>query len=108
LTAHLFWSFWCDQVQPGLRQALGCDDVSGVGLPMSPNVDTENTLEQSQLAYEAPWLDRDRRLQVDDPAVRAGMIKALEDYISIWRKGYTPPDSVAWTSGTDNNKAFLA
>jgi hypothetical protein len=38
-----------------------------------------------------PW----RRLQVDDPAVRA--IKALEHYISIWRKGCTPPDSVAWS-----------
>jgi hypothetical protein len=75
---------------------------------MSANVDAENTLEQFQLAYKAPWLDGDRRLQVDDPAVQAGMIKALEGYISIWRKGCTPPASVAWISGTDNKKAFLA
>ena len=102
-----FWPFWCDQVQPAVRQALGRDDVWGVGLPMSPVVDTENTLEQFQLAYEAPWLDRDRRLQIDDPEIRAGMVKALEAYTLIWRKGCTPPDSVNWTPA-DNNKAFLA
>ena len=56
-----FWSFWCDQVQPAVRKALGRDDIWGVGLPMSPMVDTESELEQFQLAYEAPWLDRDRR-----------------------------------------------
>ena len=30
-----FWSFWCDQVQPAVRKALGRDDIWGVGLPMS-------------------------------------------------------------------------
>ena len=102
-----FWSFWCDRVQPAVREALGRDDIWGIGLPMSAQVDTENELEQFQLAYEAPWLDRDRRLQVDDPEVRAGMIKALDAYTSIWRKGCTPPDAMNWTS-VDNNKAFLA
>ena len=102
-----FWSFWCDEVQPAVREALGRDDIWGIGLPMSAAVDTENQLEQFQLAYGAPWLDRDRRLQVDDPEVRAGMIKALDAYTAIWRKGCTPPDSVSWTSA-DNNKAFLA
>jgi multiple sugar transport system substrate-binding protein len=102
-----FWSFWCDRVQPAVRKAVGRDDIWGVGLPMAPNVDTENELEQFQLAYEAPWLDRDRRLQVDDPWVRGGMVKALEAYTLIWRKGCTPPDSTSWTS-SDNNKAFLA
>jgi multiple sugar transport system substrate-binding protein len=101
-----FWSFWCDQVQPAVRKALGRDDIWGVGLPMSPNVDTENELEQFQLAYGAPWLDRDRRLQVDDPEIRAGMVKALDAYTLIWRKGCTPPEAVSWTSA-DNNKAFL-
>lgn len=102
-----FWSFWCDQAQPAVRRATGRDDIWGVGLPMSPNVDTENELEQFQLAYEAPWLDRDRRLQVDDPRVRAGMVKALDAYTLIWRKGCTPPGTVNWTPA-DNNKAFLA
>ena len=30
-----FWSFWCDRVQPAVRQATGRDDIWGVGLPMS-------------------------------------------------------------------------
>ena len=30
-----FWAFWCDQVQPAVRQALGRDDVWGAGLTMS-------------------------------------------------------------------------
>jgi multiple sugar transport system substrate-binding protein len=102
-----FWSFWCDQVQPAVRKVLGRDDIWGVGLPMSAIADTENGLEQFQLAYEAPWVDRDRRLQVDDPEIRAGMVKALEAYTLIWRKACTPPDSVSWTN-VDNNKAFLA
>jgi multiple sugar transport system substrate-binding protein len=42
-----FWSFWCDQVQPAVRQALGRDDVWGVGLNMSvDSVDTVNGLNQ--------------------------------------------------------------
>jgi multiple sugar transport system substrate-binding protein len=102
-----FWSFWCDQAQPAVRKALRRDDIWGVGLAMSAVVDTENELEQFQLAYEAPWLDRDRHLRVDDPEVREGMIKALEAYTLIWRKGCTPPQSTSWTS-VDNNKAFLA
>jgi multiple sugar transport system substrate-binding protein len=71
-----FWSFWCDQVQPAVRKALGRDDIWGVGLPMSvaATADTDDELLQFQLAYGTPWLDRDRRLQVDDPAVRAGLL----------------------------------
>jgi multiple sugar transport system substrate-binding protein len=103
-----FWSFWCDRVQPAVRQAMGRDDIWGVGLPMSTAaLDTDGELFQFQLAYEAPWFDADRQLQVDDPEIRAGMINALEAYTLIWRKGCTPPDSITW-SNIDNNKRFLA
>jgi multiple sugar transport system substrate-binding protein len=104
-----FWSFWCDQVQPAVRRAMGRDDIWGVGLPMSVAAlsDTFNELEQFQLAYEASWLGRDRRLRVHDPEVRAGMVHALNDYTAIWRKGCTPPDATSWTN-TSNNEAFLA
>ena len=103
-----FWSFWCDQVQPAVRKALGRDDIWGVGLPMSAAAhDTDDELLQFELAYGTPWLDRDRRPQIDDPAVRAGIIRALEAYTAIWRKGCTPPDSTSWTN-IGNNKAFLA
>jgi multiple sugar transport system substrate-binding protein len=102
-----FWSFWCNEVQPAVRQALGRKDTWGIGLPMSGAGDTEDEVVQFQLAYGSPWLSRDRRLQVDNLAVRAGMVKALDVYTTIWRKGCTPPDSTSWTN-IDNNKAFLA
>ena len=58
-----FWSFWCDRVQPAVRKALGRDDIWGVGLPMSAAAgDTDDELLQFELAYGAPWLDRDRRV----------------------------------------------
>jgi multiple sugar transport system substrate-binding protein len=69
--------------------------------------DTADQLVQFQLAYEAPWIGLDRRLQVDDPKIREGMIRALNEYTTIWRKGCTPRDAVRWTN-IDNNKAFLA
>jgi multiple sugar transport system substrate-binding protein len=103
-----FWDFWCDQVQPAVRKALGCDDVWGVGLPMSPAPgDTAEELFQFQLAYESPWMGPDRRPQIDDTTVRAGLVKAVDGYTALWRKGCTPPDSTSWTN-IDNNKAFLA
>jgi ABC-type glycerol-3-phosphate transport system substrate-binding protein len=74
-----FWSFWCDQVQPALRRALGRDDIWGVGLPMSDALDTQDQLTQFQLAYDAYWFGPDRRLRVDDPEVRKGMVRALGD-----------------------------
>jgi multiple sugar transport system substrate-binding protein len=103
-----FWSFWCDQVQPGVRRAMGREDVRGVGLPMSAVAsDTDDELLQFQLAYGTPWFGADRRPRIDDPAVRAGIVKALNAYTLIWRKGCTPPDSTSWTN-LGNNKAFLA
>jgi multiple sugar transport system substrate-binding protein len=102
-----FLSFWCDRAQPAVRKALGRDDIWGIGLPMSAGaIDTRIDYTQFQIAYGTPWASGDGRLQVDDPAVRAGMIQALDSYTAIWRKGCTPPDSIDW-AGIDNNKAFV-
>jgi multiple sugar transport system substrate-binding protein len=102
-----FWSFWCDQVQPAVRQALGRDDVWGVGFTMSvDSVDTVNGLNQFKDAYEADYVTRDGRLVLDDPEVRRRFIEALAGYTAIYRKGCTPPDSITWANG-DNNEAFL-
>jgi multiple sugar transport system substrate-binding protein len=103
-----FWSFWCDQVQPAVRRATGREDIWGIGLPMSVEADdTADQLVQFQLAYKAPWIGLDRRLQVDDSEIRAGMVKALNEYTAIWRKDCNPPDALTWAN-IDNNKAFLA
>ena len=103
-----FWTFWCDQVQPAVRNALGRDDVWGIGLSMSADsVDTSNGIWQFIHAYEADYVTRDGRLIIDDPEVRRRLIKALDSYTQIYHKGCTPPDSVTWKSSR-NNEQFLA
>ena len=102
-----FWSFWCDQVQPAVRQALGRNDLWGVGLTMSvDSVDTINGINQFMDAYEAYYVTDDGRLVIDDPEVRRRLIKAVDSYTAVYRKGCIPPDSVTWTN-RDNNEAFL-
>ena len=102
-----FWAFWCDQVQPAVRKATGRDDIWGIGLPCRPrSVDTENWIWQFIHAYEANYVTRDGRLVIDDPEVRRRLIKAVDSYTAIYRKGCTPPDSVDWTTSGNNNNAL--
>jgi multiple sugar transport system substrate-binding protein len=42
-----FWSFWCDQVQPAVRQATGRDDVWGSGCPCRPAPTTRTSRSNS-------------------------------------------------------------
>ena len=103
-----FWAFWCDQVQPAVRQALGRDDVWGVGITMSvDSVDTVNGINQFMNAYEAYHVTDDGRLVIDDPEVRRRLIQAIDSYTAIYRKGCTPPDSIKWAN-RDNHRQFLA
>jgi multiple sugar transport system substrate-binding protein len=104
-----FWSFWCDKVQPAVRKGTGRDDIWAVALTMSVvgAVDTESAFRQFVAAYGADYVTRDGRLVIDEPAVRAGLVKALTSYTDIFRKGCTPPASVDW-AGIGNNKTFLA
>lgn len=103
-----FWAFWCDQVQPAVRKALGRDDVWGIGLPMAAaSVDTQYGIWQFIDAYEANYVTQDGRLVIDDPEVRRNLIKAIDSYTAVYRKGCTPPDSVTWEAYS-NNEQFLA
>jgi multiple sugar transport system substrate-binding protein len=103
-----FWSFWCDQVQPAVRRAMGRDDIWGVGLSMSADsVDTSNQFDRFIAAYEAEFVTPDGRLVIDDPEIRRNLIEAIDSYTAIYRKGCTPLDSVAWDP-TGNNQAFHA
>jgi multiple sugar transport system substrate-binding protein len=104
-----FWSFWCDQVQPAVRRALGRDDIWGVGLSMAPaGPDTQNGFFQFVAANQAEYVTADGRLVLDDPKIRRKLIEVIDGYTAIYRKGCTPPDAVNWSSGEGNNKAFLA
>jgi multiple sugar transport system substrate-binding protein len=104
-----FWAFWCDQVQPAVRRATGRDDIWGVGLSMSGEpADTQVQLFQFFDAYDADYVSRDGRLVIDDPEVRRRLIEAIDAYTAVYRKGCTPPGSIAWDSNLDNNEQFLA
>jgi multiple sugar transport system substrate-binding protein len=103
-----FWSFWCDQVQPAVRKALGRDDIWGVGLNMSAtSADTWIGFYQVMIANDADYVAPDGKLLLDDSTVRQKLAKAIDSYTSIYRKGCTPPDAVNWSTDDRNNKAFL-
>jgi multiple sugar transport system substrate-binding protein len=104
-----FWSFWCDQVQPEARKALGRNDIYGIGFAMSADSpgDTRGQFEQFMQAYEADYVTREGKLVIDDPEIRRRLIRSMESYTAIYRKGCTPPDAVGWDDA-GNNRAFLA
>jgi multiple sugar transport system substrate-binding protein len=103
-----FWSFWCDQVQPAVRNALGRDDIWGIGRPMSVEAnDTTDQFFQFVHANDADYVTRDGKLVIDDPEIRQRLVKEMDSYTAVYRKGCTPPDSVTWEDG-GNNQAFLA
>ena len=99
---------WCDQVQPAVRRATGRDDIWGIGLPMSVETgDTPDEFFQFLHAYDADYVTRDGKLVISDPEIRQKLVQTIDKYTSIYRKGCTPPDLVAWAD-IGNNKAFLA
>ena len=102
-----FWSFWCDRVQGAVREATGRDDIWGVGLAMSPAVDTWFEFLQFTAAYDAEYVTSQGKLVIDDPGIRSGIIQAMASYTSLYSKGCTPPDAVTWDN-YGNNAAFLS
>jgi multiple sugar transport system substrate-binding protein len=56
-------------------------------------------------AYNVKLVDDEGKLLVDDPKVRANLVKALKDYTDTYIKGCTPPSSTTWKD-PDNNVAF--
>jgi multiple sugar transport system substrate-binding protein len=103
-----FWTFWCDQVQPAARKALGRDNIWGIGRAMSIEAaDTENQFFQFVHAYDADYVTHDGKLVIDDPEIRRRLVEAIDLYAVVYRKGCTPPDSLTWDDG-GNNEAFLA
>ena len=106
---NAFWSFWCDQVQPAVRQAMRRDDVWGVGLNMSEEPsETWVQFLQFVAAYDADYVTADGRLVIDQPEVRQNLVRAMEAYTSLYHKGCVPPDAVSWVTGAYNNQQFLA
>jgi multiple sugar transport system substrate-binding protein len=102
-----FWSFWCDKVQPAVRQATGRSDIYAVGAPMGPEAgDAQNALRIFLSAHGVELVSREGKSLLKDPGMRKGLIAAIDEYSSLYRKGCTPPDSIAWENPS-NNKAFF-
>jgi multiple sugar transport system substrate-binding protein len=101
-----FWSFWCDQVQPAVREVTGRDDVWGLGLSLSAASDTSDAFTQFMLARSAYFWPISGQSLVEDRTFRPNLIEALVDYTEPWRKGCVPPEAVDWDN-RGNNKAFL-
>jgi multiple sugar transport system substrate-binding protein len=100
-----YWAFWCDKVQPGLRQKTG-QRLFGIGQPMG--VDSSDSFYSFLTfmdAYNVKLVDDSGKLLVDDPKVKQGLIGALKDYTDVYTKGCTPPSSTSWKD-PDNNVAF--
>jgi multiple sugar transport system substrate-binding protein len=103
-----FWSFWCDQVQPAVRQATGREDIWGIGVPMSLDAaETWIFFRQFMIVYDADYVTRDGRFVIDDPEIRQRLIRAMDSYTALYRKGCTPPGAVIW-GPLANNESFLA
>jgi multiple sugar transport system substrate-binding protein len=100
-----YWEFWCDKVQPAYRQKSG-NRAFGTGFPMG--VDSSDAFFSFLTfmdGYNVELVSESGKLLVDDPAVRAGLIAAMNDYTAVYGKGCTPPSSTAWKD-PDNNNAF--
>jgi len=102
-----FWWFWCDRVQPAVREATGRDDIWAVGLPMGPATDGWTQFMQFVVANDAAYVTPNGRLVIDEPEVRSRLVRVMDSYAAIYRKGCTPPDALSW-SNYHNNEAFLA
>jgi multiple sugar transport system substrate-binding protein len=89
----------------GYRQKTGSRGY-GTGFPMG--VDSSDSFYSFLTfadAYNVKMVSDSGKLQVDDPAVRQGLISAMTDYTSVYAKGCTPPSSTTWKD-PDNNVAF--
>jgi multiple sugar transport system substrate-binding protein len=100
-----YWSFWCDKVQPAYRQKTGKRGF-GTGFPMG--VDSSDSFYSFLTfvdAYNVTLVNDAGKLMVDDPAVRQGLINALNDYTYVYGKAARRRRPRAWKDA-DNNVAF--
>ncbi|MEB3341181.1 ABC transporter substrate-binding protein [Okeania sp.] len=100
-----FWQYW-QNAQKNLRQQ-GKSNIYGLGLPMSiDGIDTSIIFEQILEANNLQILDKEGKLQIDQPEFRQKIINILEWYTNFYKNGYVPPNAVNWRN-SDNNTNFL-
>jgi len=95
-------------VQKKLR-AQGMRQVYGLGFQVTTQGnDPNNFFNYFLIAYGGKDLvTKDGKLHLDDPKVRAAVIKALEYPTTAYKEGFVPSGAINWNDSDDNN-AFHA
>ncbi|HUN98963.1 MAG TPA: ABC transporter substrate-binding protein [Bradyrhizobium sp.] len=93
-------------LQKPLR-ALGMRKIYGVGFTLSSTGnDTNNQFNSALITYGGQDIvTKDGRLHLDDPKVRAAVIKTLTYPTTAYKDGFVPPSAINWND-SDNNNAF--
>ena len=95
-------------VQKKLR-AQGMRNVYGLGFQITANGVDPNSLYNYFLIANGGQdiVTNDGRLHLDEPKVKAAVIKALTYPATAYKEGFVPPGAVNWNDADDNN-AFHA
>ena len=82
-----------------------CGTCYGLGLQVTTNgVDPNNTFHYFLIAYGGQDIvTKDGRTHLDDPKVKAAVIKALTYPTMAYKQGFVPPGAVNWNDADDNN-----
>jgi multiple sugar transport system substrate-binding protein len=107
-TWNEYWDWWCQTAQPAVRRATGDRNKFAIGHAMSSSAsDTIFAFEMYLNAFDVKVVDPETgKLQVDDPKVREGLIKAMTSYTKPFTDRCVPPGAVNWID-SDNNVNFL-
>ena len=98
-----FWQFWLDVAAD--LETKHQQTIYPIGLPMSVEAgDTYQAFEHILEAYNVKLVDAQGNLQLDDPAVRQGIVRCLDWYTQFYLQGYTPKDAVDWNNAANNRQ----
>ncbi len=102
-TWDAYYNFFKD-VQKKLREK-GMRRVYGLGFQVTTNGnDPNNVFNYFLSAYGGSNIvDKDGKLNVDDPQVKEAIIKAIEFPARAYKEGFVPPSAINWNDADDNN-----
>ena len=106
-TWDAFYDFF-KGVQKKLREA-GMRNVYGLGFQLTTNGGDPNAFfDQWLIAYGGQNIvSKDGKLHLDDPQVKAAVIKTLTYPTTAYKEAFVPPGAINWNDADDNN-AFHA
>ena len=102
-TWDAYYNFFKD-VQKKLREK-GQRRVYGLGFQVTTNGnDPNNVMNYFMSAYGGSNIvDKNGKLNVDDPQVKEAIIKAIEFPSRAYKEGFVPPSAINWNDADDNN-----